>query len=123
MMICPKCGSADIRVSRHPHVMDVFHRMCGQEAYRCRKCRHRFYGAKSAALEMAAAHQSGHSHRWSLWQASSQGRRRLLRQALFLSIFVVAFIIFWCFLRYITTERPPSEDTPPASFLVVRSVE
>lgn len=120
MMNCPNCGSADIRVSRHPHAMDAFYRLCDREAYRCRKCRYRFYGAKLAAEEITALHRSRHSYRWSFWR-SSRERKRLLRRALFFGIFVAAFIIFWYFLRYITTERIPSDDTPPAGSLVMRA--
>ena len=72
-MDCPKCGSDDIRVSHHAHKKDVFHHLCGQEAYRCRKCRHRFYGPKSA-LETKISHRSHRSSRGPRWHGSVERR-------------------------------------------------
>jgi hypothetical protein len=37
-----------------------------------------------------------------------------------LAIFALAFIIFWVFLRYLTTEQSPPDDKS-ASFLLSRS--
>jgi hypothetical protein len=118
---CPECGSANTRLSRQAHAIDVFHRVFGREAYRCRECRCRFYGLKSAAPEMAASHRGSDSRRWSLWPGSSYQRKRLRRGLELLVIFAVAFIIFWFFLRYLTREPDTPAETP-ASFLLSPSL-
>jgi hypothetical protein len=115
-MICPQCGSSDIRISRHPHVADVFQRIRGREAYRCRKCRNRFYGALAAGADKGRARKSTHQYRGSLWgRGGFQQRRRLFRKALFFAVFAAAFALFWMFLRFISTDRMPSEDYFPTS--------
>jgi hypothetical protein len=116
-MNCPECGSEEIRISRHAHAKDMLYRICGREAYRCRECRHRFYGKMSPALEAAAYDRSSKSHRWPFWLGSSRQRRRFRRAVGYFAIFALAFLIFWFFLRFITTERGPSDETP-ASFLI-----
>jgi hypothetical protein len=119
-MTCPNCGSSDIRVSRNPHFADVFRHIRGQEAYRCRKCRGRFYGVKSAEIEKTSSGRSSLSRRWSLWHGDPRQRRRLLRGAILITVLAVAFAIFWFFLTFITTERtPPSGEG--SNSLTIRS--
>jgi preprotein translocase subunit SecG len=38
---------------------------------------------------------------------SSRTKKRLIQRAVVISIFVVAFIVFLFFLKYLTTERNP----------------
>ena len=130
-MNCPKCNGTEIRVSRHAKAMDVFYRTRGQEAYRCRKCRHRFYDVRSAVAKNAAStpsgdktksRQSSRSGRSSFWRVSSRQRKRIWQRVTLLAIFAAAFLIFWFFLRYITTERIPSEGTP-TGFMLGQSVD
>jgi hypothetical protein len=93
----------------------MLYRLRGQEAFRCRACRHRFYAAKSAVAHRMHGHRSpkpGALH------PAIPNRMRLLRRLVMLAIFVLAFLIFWVFLRYITTERNPSEETPAGSLRV-----
>lgn len=116
-MNCPECGSDEIRISRHAHAKDVLYRFCGREAYRCRECRYRFYGKMSPTLEATAYDQSSKLHRWPFWPRSSQERRRFRRAVGYFAIFALAFLIFWLFLRFITAERSPSDETP-AGFLI-----
>jgi hypothetical protein len=42
-MICPKCGSHDVRPSHAESFVSTFFRMFGQWPFRCRSCRARFY--------------------------------------------------------------------------------
>ncbi len=114
-MNCPECGSADIRVSRHWHAMDVVERLLGRRACRCRECHQRFYARKSRALQAAASDQKDRFQRRSSWHASSQQSRKQRRLGL-LAVLALAFIVFLIFLLYLTTEQNQSDETR-ASFL------
>jgi putative flippase GtrA len=103
--------------------MDAFHHVFGREAYRCRECRIRFYGAKSAALETSASDHSSKSRQWSFGQASPSEHRRLMRRLTLFAIFALAFIIFWFFLRFLTAEHGSSDQTLRGSSYGVSSCE
>lgn len=107
-MNCPKCQSADIRSSRSPGWVDAFQRARGRDAFRCRDCRSRFFARDSGEPANKAdpkALQKSKQIR------ESRRKRRLARRMLIISIFAVAFAIFFFFLRYLTTERAPSSDS------------
>lgn len=40
---CPKCGSSDVRPSKHEGLIDAIWASFGRYAMRCRSCRRRFY--------------------------------------------------------------------------------
>jgi hypothetical protein len=103
-MICPACGSTDIRVSKHPHWDDFLQRARGREAFRCRKCRLRFFASPGSEADPVPVHQSTHTHRPKRL-ISSRTKNRLVKRVVVISIFAVAFILFWFFLRYLTTEH------------------
>jgi multidrug efflux pump subunit AcrB len=42
---------------------------------------------------------------------SRSTKKRLTRQLVVATIFVLAFVLFWLFLRYLTTDRVPQQDT------------
>ena len=44
-LLCPKCGSIDIRPSRKSAVVGAFFEMLGRRPFRCRTCRIKFYRA------------------------------------------------------------------------------
>jgi hypothetical protein len=44
-LICPKCGSTDIRRSRSEGLVGFFFSMLGRWPFRCRSCRRKFYHA------------------------------------------------------------------------------
>ena len=113
-MICPECSSPDVRESRSSRMVDVFQRARGRIAYRCRRCRHRFYASPGSDNEISkGAHRvSRHSKR----TISSRGRRRLVRKIILFSVFAIAFLIFWLFLRYLTKE--PSPDGSPSQIVI-----
>jgi len=114
-MICPKCSSTEIRVSKHPHWDDFLQRIRGREGYRCRKCRFRFFASPSSELDPVPVHQSTHTSRPKIL-ISTRARKRLVKRLVVISIFAVAFIVFWFFLRYITTERMPGSDSSVMTF-------
>ncbi len=109
-MICPTCGSAEIRVSKHPHWDDFLQRIRGREAFRCRKCRLRFFASPSSEFDPAQVRQSMHTHRPKKL-ISTRAKKRLIQRLTVISIFAVALIIFLFFLRYITTERMPASNS------------
>ena len=109
-MVCPSCGSTNIRTSRRAFMTDKLHRAIGREAVRCRACRHRFYVSKSGtAVELPKAQSSRKRKSHKL---SSSARRRRTRKIVTASIFALAFIIFLVFLRYITADRNISNQPP-----------
>jgi hypothetical protein len=83
--------------------MDVIYHMRGQEAYRCRTCRQRFYGPKSAALGMEKSHRPKKFLHAPQSHKRFERRERLPYQIMFVALFAVAFLIFWLFLRYIAS--------------------
>lgn len=40
---CPRCGSPDVRTSKHPGLIDAVADAFGRVPLRCRSCRTRFY--------------------------------------------------------------------------------
>lgn len=108
-MKCPSCGSSDVRESRHPHMRDFIEKLGGRKAHRCRQCRRRFYAEiKAGASEEPAP--AKHSHRLRGF-IDPRKKKRLLRRLVVVSIFGVAFLVFWLFLRYLTTEHAPAPDS------------
>jgi hypothetical protein len=113
-MICPQCGSTNIRNSRRARWGDVFQRIRGLAAFRCRKCRQRFFASDSAEPGQERIVQSKQSHRPKRL-ISSQTKHRLIRRLIVIAIFTVAFALFWYFLRYLTTEPRPASDSGAVS--------
>jgi hypothetical protein len=115
-MNCPKCGSTDLRTSKHAHWGDIFQRARGREAIRCRKCRLRFFVDRVIdANGKETIAQSTHRPK-SVKLLSSRTKHRLAKRLVVISIFAVAFIVFWLFLRYLTTERMPGSDSGAVRF-------
>ncbi len=101
-MTCPKCASAEIRPSKHAHWGDIFKRALGLEPFRCRACGHRFF----SSLVFEVAPQSPRATKSSKRPRKlirTRTKKRLGRQLVMISIFGVALVIFWIFLRYMTT--------------------
>jgi hypothetical protein len=109
-MICPGCNSPDVRVSQQVHWSDVFQRLLGCQAYRCRKCRRRFYAPAFSGLTPSTVGQPGSIHTSALI-ASTRNKRRLIRRLIAIVIFTVMFVIFWFYLRYLTTDRTPPDSS------------
>ena len=114
-MTCPKCGSSDIRASRRARWSDVFHRVRGRETFRCRSCWKRFYASDSTESGLENVDKSKHTHRPAKLM-STRSKKRLVRRLVVISIFAVAFLLFWFFLRYLTTEKNPSQDSGAVSY-------
>jgi multidrug efflux pump subunit AcrB len=113
-MTCPQCGSSDIRTSRHARWSNVFQRIRGREAFRCRACRKRFFASPSTDPGPQQAIQAKQTHRHAKL-ISTRSRKRLVRRLVVISIFALAFIAFLLFLRYLTTEKSPSQDSGAVS--------
>ena len=102
--------------------MDNLHRIGGRVPYRCRKCRHRFFSSEvlmqsdAEVAQSANAGQPRHAHRKTR-QKSPRSRKRLVRGLIAFVIFAVMFLIFWVFLRYLTTERAPAQNSSALRFL------
>ena len=118
-MICPKCGSSDVRSSRNPRWSDVFQQVRGREPFRCRECRRRFFASVSEpAPDLAGQPKSTQRSRWHI---STRTKKRLARRLSLIVIFAVALIIFWLFLRYITNEpgtAPHSDATSSHTYSI-----
>jgi hypothetical protein len=100
-MKCPKCDSPEVRHSHHAKWVDVFHSRLGQRAFRCRKCRHRFYALETAT----AADATVHKHRKKSRDPDfKRGLRRIRPWMWEAAIFLLMLVIFFIFLRYLTRE-------------------
>jgi type VI protein secretion system component VasF len=108
-MTCPECGSSEVRASRSTRWNDFFQRVRGREAFRCRKCRQRFFASPSSESGSKPTAQSTHTHRPNKLM-STRSKKRLVRQLIVAVIFAVAFALFLFFLRYLTTDRMPTTD-------------
>jgi len=91
-MICPKCGSAEIRSSQRRKWTDVLRARCGWRTFRCRSCRTRFRASTVGEPAPAASTRK---------RSRAKQFRPLIVQAL---ILVAMFVIFFIFLRYLTRE-------------------
>jgi len=112
-MNCPGCGSSEVRASRRTRWSDFLHRARGQDAYRCRNCRLRFFASGSAGQSAENVIPASERHR-SKPLPSSRMRRRFKRRLVVIAIFAVAFLLFLLFLRYLITERTPPQDSSVA---------
>lgn len=107
-MNCPLCSSSNIRRSSSSDWMDVLPKLRGREAFRCRKCRHRFFATPSGHT---AANDSDRPRRKIQRDQLSKLRtkRRLFRRAIAFGVIVVTFSLFGLFLHYITADHVPKE--------------
>ena len=99
-MNCLLCGSPDIRLSKRSHLADVFARMRGKGAFRCRSCGKRFYAPEENGAGLKQALQMIGNRR-SAGRLSSRTKRHLARKLVVIAIFAAAFALFWFCLRFI----------------------
>ena len=102
-MTCPVCGAPDVRLSQHTSLRDSYYALLNKSAWRCRKCRIRFY-APSAPGEARK--------RFSIRKQRRNTRRRLgVNTGFAVLLGAAALLIFLLFLRYLTSESrsEPSE--------------
>ena len=83
--------------------------MRGNGAFRCRACRKRFYAPETSAAGLKQAIRAMSNPR-SQSRVSVRARRRLVHKLVVISIFAVAFVFFWFFLRFITAEANPNSS-------------
>lgn len=108
-MTCPQCASSDIRRSSTSGWKDVLPNLRGRQAFRCRKCRHRFFAPPSAQL--AAGDQGRLQRKIARSKLSKQSKkRRLFRGVITAAVIVAMFSLFGLFLHYITVDHPPKDN-------------
>jgi len=101
--------------------MDALRRIGGRVPYRCRKCRHRFFSSEVLVLSdaelahSAKAGQRSKAHR-SARKKGPRSRTRLVRGLITVAIFAAMFLIFWIFLRYLTSERERVQNSGALQF-------
>jgi ribosomal protein L37AE/L43A len=112
-MTCPHCGNSDIRRSHSSQWSDVLHRAFGRDAYRCRKCRLRFYSPRYAQITTHATKKSDRSGK-AAKRLDFRRRKRLIRRLITIAVFVVMFAMFGLFLRHIMEDHPPANNSQGA---------
>jgi preprotein translocase subunit SecG len=90
------------------------HRVRGRETFRCRSCWKRFHASDSTESGLQQVDKSKHTHRPAKLM-STRSKKRLIRRLVVISIFAAAFLVFWLFLHYLTTEKSPSQDSGAVS--------
>jgi hypothetical protein len=119
-MTCPKCGSEDVRHSQKPHSSDLIQGIGGKAAYRCRKCRERFFGTPSDSAGSKPRRKPLRTS--SLAQKlNSKKANRIKRRITVVAVFLGVFLIFLLLLRYLTTERPTESSLLQTHWLHVPS--
>ena len=112
-MICPACNSTEVRRSRRFHGGELFSWIRGRHAYRCRSCRALFYGREGAA----PVHRRSGGLRRKLRHKGEGISKSLRRRLIEVSIFLLLLVVFYMFLRYLTRETMPAEQSRATSGL------
>jgi hypothetical protein len=121
-MTCPKCDSAEIRPSKHAHLGDSLKRALGLEPFRCRTCGHRFFSSLGVEAVPESPPPSKKSSNRPRKLIRTRTKKRLLRRLVVISIFGAALVLFWFFLRYMTTDHvAPSDSGAILHFTTSRS--
>ena len=76
----------------------------GRTAFRCQSCRNRFFEGQVAPTGLK-------SKGTSVKLIRTRTKKKLAKKLVVVSIFAAAFIVFWLFLRYLTTDRAPTSDS------------
>jgi hypothetical protein len=113
-MTCPQCASSDIRRSNNSSWKDVLPRLRGRQAFRCRKCRHRFFAQASA--QPATSDPDRHAAKIKGDPFSKQWKkRRLFRTIIGVAVIIAMLSLFGLFLRYIAEDHPPKDNAQDMS--------
>jgi hypothetical protein len=107
-MTCPHCGNSDIRRSQSSHWSDGLHRALGRNAYRCRKCRQRFFLPSFKQIATHTRKQSERSRK-AARRLDFRKRKRLIRRLITIAVFIVMFSLFGLFLQHLTVDHPPAQ--------------
>jgi hypothetical protein len=103
-IVSPAREESDIRLSRRSKWIDLVRRIRSQYAWRCRRCRIRFYAPAGEAIAGSPRGEKSKSSRHK-HEGSSRGThpwRRLLIQG---SVLLGTLILFGLFLIYIAQEH------------------
>jgi len=104
-MICPQCTSSDIRRSSSASWKDDLQSLWGRHAFRCRKCRHRFYALPST--QPIESDEPGLPRKVPIDKLSKKWkRRRLLRWVIASAVIFTVVSLFGLFLNYISVDHP-----------------
>jgi len=114
-MICPECGSSDTRTSRTTRWGDYLQRVRWKKAFRCRRCGARFHASQPSGTDAEYEDSSSKRSQRSAPLMGVRARRRLVRRLVVIAIFLVAFLFFWLFLRFYTTDKGPSQNSGASS--------
>jgi transposase-like protein len=108
-MTCPQCSSSYVRHSSTSSWKDILPGLLGREAFRCRKCQHRFLAlpSKQSASKDPDRPQRKIQHDQI---AQQRMRRRLFRRFVACAVVVVMFSLFGLFLHYISVDHAPKGD-------------
>ena len=110
-MICPNCSSSEIRRSQRSSWADVVQQFRGQDAFRCRKCRNRFYAPRAAVTAPASVKPSR--------RRRSGGKKGLKKRLQFigtLGLVIAASVVtlLWVIQLVVGTKPPPPFDPKDA---------
>jgi hypothetical protein len=109
-MICPNCSSSEIRRSQRSSWADLVQQFRGQDAFRCRKCRNRFYAPRTVVdpgtVKPSRRRRSG-------------GKRSLKKRLQFIGTVALVLvagvvILLWVVQMVIGTKPPPPFDPKEA---------
>ena len=108
-MTCPQCSSSDVRRSRESSSKDVLQSLLGRQAFRCRKCRHRYFAFPSR--QFAVKNPDGTARKIQSDPIGKQRKmRRVFRRIIQVAVIVVMLSLFGFFLHYITGDHVPKSD-------------
>ena len=109
-MTCPRCGNSDIRHSQTSRWSDVLYRALGRDAYRCRKCRRRFFLPGDLPIATHIKGQFEHSHKTSK-RLEFIRRKLLVRRLIAIAVFVLMFSVFGLFLLQMTKDHSAANNS------------
>jgi hypothetical protein len=109
-MNCPYCDDSDVRLSERFDWWFVFHRAFGQKAYRCRKCKQRFFSSEDLALPEGHPKRGRTPAKSAKSMTALQRKKRRQRIIITIAVFAAMFFFFWLFLRFLMMERKDSGE-------------
>jgi hypothetical protein len=110
-MICPNCGSSEIRRSQRSSWADIVQQFRGQDAFRCRKCRNRFYSPRNAVADPVSVKPSRRRRSRS---KTSLKKRLQLAGTLVLVIAASVLTLLWVIQMVVGTKPVPPFDPKDA---------
>lgn len=110
-MICPNCGSSEIRRSQRSSWADIVQQFRGQDAFRCRKCRNRFYSPRAAVADPVSVKPSRRRRSKS---KGSLKKRLQLAGTVVLVLAASVLTLLWVIQMVVGTKPAPPFDPKDA---------